>query len=187
MANPARFGQASAGNGIAFSSGKQMRFGRLRIVNAFGSQHLPLPVPMRAEYWNGSAYTLNGADGCTTIATAHVGMENYRQNLASGDITASVPVAPFSGGTQTITLALTAPGAGKNGSVDVVVNLGPNTTINTCNTWIPGPPPAPTGANLSYLRHKWCGAAYDRDPIARAGFGVFGGQPSQFIYQRENY
>jgi hypothetical protein len=32
--NPARFGQASAGAGMAFSAGNDMRFGRLRLSDA---------------------------------------------------------------------------------------------------------------------------------------------------------
>ena len=36
--NPATFGAATAGNGIAFSSGKPMRYGRLRRENGFGPQ-----------------------------------------------------------------------------------------------------------------------------------------------------
>ncbi|MBI2296625.1 MAG: hypothetical protein HYU76_11490 [Betaproteobacteria bacterium] len=68
--NPARFGTATAGNGIAFSSGKPMRFGRLTIRNANGSQLVPLPVLMEAQHWNGTAFITNTADGCTAIAAA---------------------------------------------------------------------------------------------------------------------
>jgi hypothetical protein len=183
--NPASFGAATSGNGIAFSSGRPMRFGRLRLMNALGSERLNLAVPMQTEYWNGSGFVLNTNDSCTTITSPNVGLGSYQQNLAAGNTSVSIPVGAFSGGQKTLTLS--APGAGKNGSVDVVVNLAPNTTVNTCNTWSPSAP-TPTGAGMSYLRGNWCGANYDRDPVARANFGLYGGsQTNQPIYQRENY
>jgi MSHA biogenesis protein MshQ len=181
--NPASFGAATSGNGVAFSGGKEMRFGRLRLSNALGSERLSLAVPMQTEYWNGSGFVLNAADSCTTIAAANVGLASYKQNLASGE-TSVGPVGAFSSGTKTMTLS--APGVGNNGSVDVVVNLAPNTTVNTCNAWSPSAP-TPAGAGMSYLRGNWCGANYDRDPVARANFGIYGSQSKQFIYQRENY
>jgi len=44
--NPAKFGDATAGNGIAFSAGKAQRFGRLRLQNAYGPDALALRVPV---------------------------------------------------------------------------------------------------------------------------------------------
>jgi hypothetical protein len=46
---------------------------------------------------------------------------------------------------------------------------------------------APTPANQGHLQGKWRGAAFDKDPEARIGFGVFGAQPKNFIFFRENY
>ncbi|HEX7953102.1 MAG TPA: DUF6701 domain-containing protein, partial [Burkholderiales bacterium] len=45
--NPVTFGAATSGNGISFAgAAKQMRFGRLVLGNAFGSELLDLPLPM---------------------------------------------------------------------------------------------------------------------------------------------
>jgi len=41
-------------------------------------------------------------------------------------------------------------------------------------------------AGASHLHGAWCGAAYSRDPTARATFGVYT-NTDQMIYQRENY
>ena len=186
--NPAHFGQAIAGNGIDFDDGKQMRFGRLRIQNALGSEQLQLPIPMRLEYWDGSHFVLNTQDDCTTVPQTTLAMDNYLAGLGicatrfSGDIT-------FSGGRANPLLS--APG--QSGSVDIRILTGA----------VPGGPfedycagPAETDATagaLSHLRGRWNdgvnGAGYDDDPVARAAFGLYGvGRASQrFIYSRENY
>ena len=55
---------------------------------------------------------------------------------------------------------------------------------------------AATAAAMSYLLGRWddsanpdgSGAtAYDDNPSSRAAFGLFGSQPSNFIYFRENF
>ncbi|HUW26158.1 MAG TPA: LamG domain-containing protein [Gallionella sp.] len=66
--NPASFGTATAGNGIAFSSGNEMRYGRLKLSNAHGSELLDLPVPMVAQLFNGAGFVTNTADSCTIVA-----------------------------------------------------------------------------------------------------------------------
>ncbi len=181
--NPARFGVATPGNGIAFNNGKQMRFGRLRLNNANGSPLLPLSMLMETQYWNGSSFITNADDGCTSISAANVGLGNYTGNLNSPETTPSIAVGTFSKGRNT--LAMSAPGAANNGSADVVLNLGTTTTIDSCPTWTP-PTPTPTGANLSYLRGRWCGATYTKDPTARATFGVRRGS-DEVIHIRENF
>lgn len=118
--NPAQFGAASAGNGIAFSGGKDLRYGRLALGNAYGSELLDLPVPLEAQYWTGSYYATNGDDGCTVIPAASVLLSNYQKNLNAGETTVSISGALSSGKSN---LKLTKPGAGNSGSVDLTVNL----------------------------------------------------------------
>jgi len=183
-ANPASIGQATAGNGITFSSGKDMRFGRLRLGNATGSNLLPLTLRMETQYWVASGYFItNTADNCTTITTANVGLSNFSGTLASGDTTPGVPLGPFSNGIKLIKLS--APGASESGSLDVVVNLNtpPGLFDDSCPPAF-SPLPTPTGANLTFLRGKWCGGTYDHDPKARARFGAYRGG-DEVIYFRE--
>jgi MSHA biogenesis protein MshQ len=123
-ANPAQFGAASAGNGIAFSGGKAMRYGRLALRNAYGSELLDLPVPLEAQYWTGSYYTTHGDDGCTVIPSASVLLSNYQKNLNAGETTVSLSGALSAGRSN---LKLTKPGAGNSGSVDLTVD---NTAAN---------------------------------------------------------
>ncbi|MNC99805.1 hypothetical protein D3C83_182150 [compost metagenome] len=57
-------------------------------------------------------------------------------------------------------------------------------------------PVAASAASLPYLLGRWNDAAnpdadantnYDDNPAARAAFGLYGSQPKNFIYFRENF
>ena len=161
--NPVAVGLASAGNGIAFSTaaGKEMRFGRLRLQNANGSQLIAMPIPISAQYWNGSGFVTNTLDNCTSVAGNVVVGNPQPAGFAVGAATVGGAFAAGIG-----SLRLPAPNA--RGSVDVTVDLT-------------------TGApNKTYLQGAWTGATYTYNPTARATFGVYR-NTDKFIYQQENY
>lgn len=190
--NPAKFGDATAGNGIAFGGGnKAMRYGRLKVSSAHGSELLNLPIPMEAQYYTGVAFVRNDLDNCTNVAAKNVAMTNYRRNLgpiSSCKTAASINLAPsadvgaaFIGGRGDLRLAL--PGSGNNGSVDLTINLN-GEAGNTCVAK-GGTMAAATSADLSYLRGNWTGSTYTESPKARATFGIYKSGP--VIYMREMY
>lgn len=156
-----------------------IRYGRLRLGSASGSQLLPLRLPVEAQYWNGAFFVTSIEDNCTTLAANNIGLGNYLVNLGAGETTATVTASPLQAGRTAIRLS--PPGAGNNGSVDVAVNLGAAGSANAC----PAFAPAATAGNKAYLRGKWCGSAATRDPVARARFGVMRGG-DEAIYTREN-
>lgn len=158
----------------------KVRFGRVRLQNLYGSEKLPLAIPVRAQYWNGSAFVPNADDSCTavtvpaarTLASAAVpdGLPNLyfypvggKNLLTSADTTASATSPLATGAT---TLKFTKPG--KAGWLDIILDVP------------------------DFLRDNWgnClgqgGTAGLRDdlPCARATFGVY---KSPLIYRRENY
>jgi MSHA biogenesis protein MshQ len=183
--NPARFGQASAGSGIAFNSGKPMRFGRLAMRNAHGSQLLPMLVPVEAQYWNGTAFITNTLDSCSTIMSTDYAMSNYTGNL-SGSPTCETAVS--GGGTLSAgrgTLILATPGTGNDGSVVLTANLSAVATGSTCTT-LGAAPVSATTANLPHLQGNWAGGSYDTNPSARATFGIYKGS-EEVIFMRENF
>jgi len=167
--NPVSFGTATAGNGIGFAGGataKQMRFGRLTLGNAFGSELLDLPIPIETQYYNSSGvYVTNVADSCTSISLNNV-------FLSSG--------TPIGGGAFVSgkgTLKISKPLS--KVSIDLCVDLdGPTPTDPTCV--------ASTPANKTWLQWKWSGSTFDKDPWARATFGVYK-NADEFIYLRENF
>lgn len=171
------------GGGIAFDSGNEFRYGRLWLGNAYGSELLPLPVPLQTQYWNGVAFVANTADNCTVLAAVNIGLGNYQKSLAPCETGVSLS-GRFSGGTGK--LVLPAPGAGNNGSVDLTANLGTTATGNTCVAPLPTTQQAATAAGLPYLQGRWSGSTYDKNPVGRAAFGIYK-NASQFIYMRELY
>jgi hypothetical protein len=177
-ANPVAFG---TGIGIPFSNGAAMRYGRVRLRTAVGSELVDLPVAMTAEYYAGanSGFIVNTDDACTTSVS--LALSGYTKNLNAGETcvrdsgspggsgsgcAAAAPVAqrfkepPALGD---FNLRLAAPGAGNSGSV----------LIN--------------GTVPSWLRYDWNTATPgDENPTGQATFGIFGGESRQ-IYTRELY
>ncbi|MDP2821747.1 MAG: hypothetical protein Q8O52_03575 [Sulfuritalea sp.] len=167
-----------------------LRYGRLHLLAAYGSERLPLRVPVRAEYFNGTAWTLNAADSCTAIPQNSV-------VRATGGIAANLcflsnppPAAPtnsscLAGGSPVLTLAN---GLGtwivfdmtpvQVGIADLAVNLGTTGIDTSCNA----AHPASVAGNLSWLQFPWC--AGKLDPNARIKFGA---AKAPYIYLRERY
>ena len=186
--NPATFGAATAGNGMAFTSGKPMRYGRLRMQNAFGPQGNDLPVSLQAEYWNGGAFATNTLDSCLTLAAGNFALSGYTGGITAANMKAGAPAAgnvsvggAFAAGVGTLRLTKPSPAAASPGGVVICADLdGATPTDATCVATAP--------ANLPWLKGNWGNATTNvDDPRARATFGLFGSQPRQLIYQRENY
>lgn len=149
---------------------REIRSGRLRISNAYGSELLSLPMPAQLEYFNSSGvWILNGDDNCTTFGTlagptsaslTPAGTTTPRCGVATGSCTAASGVDCNDALTNvtngSLGLCLTAPGV--PGSAD-----------------IPFAPPA-------YLQFN--GVA---NPFGRAGFGIYNqlGNSRRIIYRRE--
>ena len=158
----------------------KLAFGRLKLGNAFGSEQLNLPVPLRAEYWNGAMFVTNTLDSCTTILNGNVDLLNYQ-----GTSSAAIPqskVLVGTAGTSTFNagvgqLSILKPDLpfAQRGSVDVCIDLGTDTP-EACVASTPAPQP--------WLQGRWTGDLYDDDPRCRVTFGIY---KRDFIYLREMY
>ncbi len=179
--NPARFGSATAGNGIAFddssastTNDKQMLWGRLRLVSGFGSELLPVSINALFENYSAAgSFVLNAADNCTPVPSTAVNLANTLQTPAAG-IT-SIRIASTATSAATITSAparlglssflFSAPGAGNTGYTGLSYDLG--------------------AASANWLQFDWGGTGtHNQNPNARADFGIFNG-PRTVIYTRE--
>jgi hypothetical protein len=174
-ANPFQIGAPASGAGIAFTTGKEMRYGRVAIENAYGSELTALAVPLRAEYFEGTGFVPNREDGCTSIAASNVGTTARSPvALATAPSVAKAPLLAGDAG-----LALSAPG--QAGTADLLVNLdGPD--VGT-------PWGVIISAGLAWLQYDWTtgGAGPpDQNPAARASFGIYAGQ-RPVIFRRELY
>jgi hypothetical protein len=170
-----------AGTGIAFDLVNEFRYGRLRVENANGSQLISMPIPLQAQYWNGSNFVTNTADNCTTITPSNIAIGNPQ----GPGFTAALVSPPVVGGAFVVgigSLRLSKPSSAVRGSVDVAVNLTNTTTSASCTAGMT----SIAGANMAYLQGAWCGTTYVKDPTARATFGT-NRNSDNFIYQQENY
>jgi MSHA biogenesis protein MshQ len=123
----------------------EVRYGRLKISNAYGSELLGLPVPLLVQYWNGTGWVTNTDDNLTALATPANGSGLVFHLASSGSTTATLnnPLANGDAG-----LTLTKPGSGHAGYVDITI------------------------ASPAWLDYDWKGAG-DTDPTARATFGIY--------------
>ncbi|WP_338848468.1 DUF6701 domain-containing protein [Massilia sp. W12] len=67
------------------------RHGRMLIANAYGSELLPLPVSLQAQYWDGAKYVRNSDDNCTPLPAASFSINNWSANggLTSNNMNAA--------------------------------------------------------------------------------------------------
>lgn len=181
----------------------ELRYGRLRVQNALGSSKLVLPVPLRTEYWNGTTFATNTLDSCTAILRKHIALSfTPASSLSDTNCETAVSTASvaFAAGVGSLTLA--APGAGNSGSVLLTPQLrapGSGTycpSVGAAPVTIPLASPADDAPARDYLLGRWNDAAnpdadastsHDDNPTGRASFGVYGSQPNNYIYFRENY
>lgn len=159
------------------SSPAQLKYGRLRLTNAYGSNLLNLLVPVRAEYVNGfvgtaPVFSLNTSDSCTAFPASAVAITNSQ-------VTTSVPPGniSLSGGQGNITL--NKPTGGGMGTLDLALDLNAGGADGSCNASHSGSP-----ASLTWLQYAWCGGVFTKDPNARIKFGS---SKTPFIYLRERY
>lgn len=159
--------------------GSEIRFGRIRLTNSYGSELLDLAMPLRAESIDASGrFVLNSDDTCSDLSLALASVpgsgtvtagdtcvqDSGAPGASGAGCVAPGPVArlfvePPSGGS--FNLWLQAPGGGKQGSIAVTATVA------------------------NWLRFDWNGDGTLDHPAARATFGIFKGSPA-LIYRRES-
>ncbi|MBI2380304.1 MAG: hypothetical protein HYV16_06095 [Gammaproteobacteria bacterium] len=134
------------------------RLGRLRLVSASAPVDQALDLPAQAEVWTGTQWLGHGADQCTNPDGALASLSAYTDNLAAGETTASDGAAGLTAGQSASLIRLSAPGAGNDGSLQVLLDL------------------TNAGNFLPWLREDWNGdGALDPGPTATASFGQYRG------------
>lgn len=154
----------------------EIRSGRARIVNAYGSELVPLSVPVRVEYYSSDGWITNAADTCTALALPSLTLTNAVHAPPPGPGQGMPTIIIKSGTpnkTSTVTVVPTAAGVGElnfsapmaDGYADASIDLSGN----------------------AWLRYDWDSDGSDDDnPTGRATFGLYRGSP-RHIYQREQY
>ena len=150
----------------------ELRFGRLVVDNAVGSELGPLVLPLRAEFFENETWKINALDDCTAISLVEEA-ELTSSNGDTGDGTATagvgsgttsiqedVPVA-LSDGTAGFTFS--APGSDGIGWVELLLELD---------------------MDWHFLRDDLDDDDnYFENPSARASFGLFEGDETRILLQ----
>ena len=61
----------------------EVRYGRIRISNAYGSELLPLLVPIALQYWNGTSYVNNTDDVATGLMATNISLSSALGSLSA--------------------------------------------------------------------------------------------------------
>ncbi len=160
-------GVALSGSGVVDST--ELRFGRLVIDSAIGSELGPVDLRWRAEYWDFDTWMLNQADDCTVMELANdVTLESSGGSVGDGTALMSIGAGAtmvdaaasrltLDGGTGWF--RFTAPG--ETGWVDVELDPGDN--------W-------------AFLHDDLeDDDVYQDNPAARSSFGLFDGSPNRIL------
>jgi hypothetical protein len=121
----------------------KLRYGRFKIPNAYGSELLPLPIEVQAQYWARNAYVSNTEDGCTPVASGSPLISSFTTAQAQGTaISTSVAgVGTLTSGKGKIALTKPSPKPAGKGAVDVSSQLSylPGTGRATFGVYKGGP------------------------------------------------
>lgn len=174
------------------AGGRAMVFGRARILNALGSEKLALPVPLRTEFWTSTGFVINTADNCTSFSVANFSLGNWQGGLTSAnmDETHIVVGGALVAGVGSLSLTAPAGPPATPGSVGICLDLDVAAADATCPNLAAVPPwTATTPADKTWLHTLRTNPpnTYTQDPMGTAAFGLYGSQPSNFIYFRENF
>ncbi len=191
--NPVTFGAATSGNGISFNLGslvgnKIVRYGIIRFDDTFAPLNGDAPIALNAQYWNGAAFVTNTLDNCTSFTAQNFVLSGFEGSVTAANMKTPTLVSNNNvnssgllvSGVGRVTVLKPNPAIAAPGSARVCLDLDAGVGGDaTCQ--------AVTPANKSYLQGRWTNSNYDKDPSARAAFGVYGAQRNNFIFFRENY
>jgi MSHA biogenesis protein MshQ len=176
--NPIVFGTAG---GMLFDSGAEMRYGRGRLQNAYGSELVNLAVPFRTEYFVDAAtgFVPNVDDSCTSPVS--LSFIAFTDNLASGETCVFDSGAPGSSSIGCaapgpLALRYRAPPIGGDFNIHLQAPGETNDGSTTIRADVP-----------DWLEFDWDNALPGlEDPVGTAVFGIFSGSDRR-IYLRELY
>ncbi|HET7670914.1 MAG TPA: DUF6701 domain-containing protein [Burkholderiales bacterium] len=185
----------SGPSAIAFDSGNQVRYGVVRLADVFapaaGNASGKAPVGIEAQYWNGAGFVTNAADNCTSFVEKNFVLYGHGGAVTSANVATptagsngalTMGVGTLAGGLGRVEVSAPSPAIGSPGNVRICLDADPSSGPVDADC------AAVTPADRGYLQGRWAGTgSYNKDPTATVGFGVFGAQPRNFIYFRENY
>lgn len=164
-------GVSLSGSGLLGTTA--LRFGRLVVDNAIGSELGPVELPWRAEYWDGATWRINSDDACTILGLAD-DIELTSSGGSTGDGTATVSIGSDSTALDAALSELTlSSGTGRF-----------HFTAPGSTGWVDLSIDATEADGWPFLADDLdADGSYDDDPTARASFGLFDGESQRIFIQ----
>ncbi len=143
----------------------EVRFGRMRLLNAFGSEFIPLAIPLQIQEYDGIGFNTAVDDNCTTYDAANLTISLMGLTASGmGTVQAGLP-------NPANPIVLTAPGTVATANLTYELDADP-----TIEHWLE--------FNWDGIDADGDGNLFDDGPSATATFGIFGGNEST-IFMRE--
>lgn len=166
----------------ALGSPINVRYGRLRLDDAFGPETANLPVNFYTEYWIGNRFVKNTNDTCTTILRSAISYPN-------GNI--------LSDSNRTVQLTSGAVAGSTTGNYETMDATQISFTAGDAKQFFSAPTSGATGTfpvNVDLTSYPWLRFDWNQDgnyshtslPTARFGFGSYRGH-DRVIYWRERF
>jgi hypothetical protein len=186
-----------------------MVYGRLKLGNVYGTELLPLWVPVTAQYVS----TFGGFTGANPTLTTPIFVTNTLDNATTFAPRTNMTIGEYSGGLSAANLTVANLGTSlytfsssgapttsstlyygqayvqvahptgsptPTGAAYLALTLGTSNANKNC--LVPAPTLATSGASMAYLQWPWC--TNELDPNVQITFGT---AKNRFIYLRENY
>jgi hypothetical protein len=98
-----------------------VRYGRMNVDNAYGSELLNLTMPVTAQYWSGLGWATNLLDSCTPLSPANFSLSSQISGITAlnMNITNLSASGTLTAGTGKVTLAKPSPVPASKGSAKV--------------------------------------------------------------------
>lgn len=177
----------SAASAVGVTEGTtEIRSGRTRLENSFGSELIDMAVPATLEYYTTNGFVVNAADTCSTVTAVLTDLDLTAGTVSLGDGSATGHTCIWDddaeSGTNNCT-ALAGPVASQfeeqppiNGNFNLNLKAPGATFVGDIGISLTSP---------TWLQYDWDGdGSHDNDPTSVASFGLYRGD-DRIIYWRE--
>ena len=168
----------------------EVRSGRTRLENAYGSELADLSVPAQVEFYNTNGFEINTADACTTttVTLTDIGIDPI--NIGDGANTGETCIWDDDGESGTDNCSALA-GPATSQFLEYSPPPPPTIFAGNFNLFLRAPGATYTGdigislTSPTWLQYDWDGnGTHDNDPTGVASFGLYRGD-DRIIYWRE--
>ena len=146
-------GEVAAASALPLGDPSPLRYGRIKLSNTYGSERLPLKMPLAFEYWTSNGWQKNSLDSCSaaSLSSSNFAFEfsstttiiNPKAPLKACDT--AFTTATLQGNAPAYYVTLRAPNPANAGWANVALNLGTTPLGVQCTVASPGDSAMPLG------------------------------------------